>query len=278
MSQYDRTTLRIKFNCVYYLLKQERPSTDYPELLKLHLKNNGSAIGLSYQTDRAAAQFTEVIPDVHYEGLSENIHKACYYSILNDGSSDTTVSEKELVYALYLEDGKPKIGFVGIENVNNANTEGILECIKESFHRLGITNLSKKLVGLNVDGASVNTGQHTGLGTRIKSLTPWLQVIHCFNHRLELALKDAFSQFPAFSSVDSFITKLYYLYQMSPKRLRCLHKLADAQQKSVPKPTKAGGTRWLDFKYNAIKNALDHYGVYLTHVEELANTDTQPKK
>ena len=35
---------------------------------------------------------------------------------------------------------------------------------------------------------------------------------------------------------------------------------------------------WLDFKCNAIKNALDHYGVYLTHVEELANTDTQPKK
>ena len=183
-------------------------------------------------------QFTEVIADVHYE------------------SSNTSVSEKELVYTLYLEEGKPKTDFVGIENANNTNTEGILECIKELFHRLGITNFSKKLVGLNVDGVNVNTGQHTGLGTRIKSLTSWLQVIHCFNHSLELALKDAFSQSPAFSSVDSFIVKLYYLYQMSPKRLRHLHKLTDAQEKSVPKPTKAGGTRWLDFKYNAIKNAL----------------------
>ena len=145
ISQHDRTTLHIKFSCVYYLLKQEGPFTDYPKLLKLRLKNNGSAIGLSYQTERAAAQFTEIKADVHYEGLSDNIHKAHYYSILNDGSSDTTVSEKELVYALYLEDGKPKIGFVGIENVNNVNAEGILECIKESFNKLGITNFLKSL-------------------------------------------------------------------------------------------------------------------------------------
>ena len=65
---------------------------------------------------------------------------------------------------------------------------------------------------------------------------------------------------------------------MSPKRLRCLHELADAHKKSVPKSTKAGGTGWLDFKYNAIKNALDYYDVYLTHGEELVNINTQLKK
>ena len=37
--------------------------------------------------------------------------------ILNDGSSDTSISEKELVYVLFLEDGFPKIKSVSIENV-----------------------------------------------------------------------------------------------------------------------------------------------------------------
>ena len=49
MSERDKKFLRVKFNCTYYLLKQERPFADYPELLKLHVKNQGT----SYKTDRA---------------------------------------------------------------------------------------------------------------------------------------------------------------------------------------------------------------------------------
>ena len=98
MSERDKKFLRVKFNCTYYLLKQERPFADYPELLKLHVKNQGTSCGSSYKTDRAAAQFTQVIAETHHKKLVESISKAQYYSILNDGSSDTSVSEKELVY------------------------------------------------------------------------------------------------------------------------------------------------------------------------------------
>ena len=103
-------------------------------------------------------------------------------------------------------------------------------------------------------------------------------MIHCFNHRLELALKDAFRQSPAFESIESFITNLYNLYQTSPKRLCCLSELVEAHEKSVQKPTKAGGNRWLDFKYTAMKNALEYFGIYLSHIEDLSNNDSQPKK
>ena len=259
-------------------MKQERPFSDYPQLLKIQTKNRVKPIGSSYLHERAAATFAEVIGDVHHRSLKEKLAKAQYYSVLNDGSSDTSVSEKELVYVLFLDDGKPKIEFLSIEDVKNADAAGIQECIAESFQRIGITKFSEKMVGLNVDGASVNMGKFTGLGTRLKVEAPWLQVIHCFNHRLELALKDAFSQSPVFSTVDTFITKLYYLYQKSPKRLRCLRELTEANEKTIPKPTKAGGTRWLDFKYNAIKNVLENYGIYLQHIEDLANNDSQPKK
>ena len=46
-----------------------------------------------------------------------------------------------------------------------------------------------KLVGINVDGASVNLGKHKDVGTVLKVKSPWIQVIHCFNHHVELALK-----------------------------------------------------------------------------------------
>ena len=278
MASRDKEHLRIKFNSVYYLLKQERPFLDYPELLKLHLKNKGPEFGTSYKTDRAAAEFTEVIAEVERKKMVNYLSKARYFSVLNDGSSDSSVSEKELVYALFLVDGKPEVTFISIESVKVADAAGILDCIKNAFNRIGIIQFTDRVVGLNVDGASVNTGKFTGLGVRVKAQAPWLQLVHCFNHRLELAIKDAFQETPAYSAIETFITKLYYLYQQSPKRLQALKELAEAHQQSVPKPTKTGGTRWIDFKYNAMKNALDNYGIYMTHVEELAVNDSQPKK
>ena len=49
-------------------------------------------------------------------------------------------------------------------------------------------------------------------------------------------------------------------------------------KKNVQKPTIAGGNRWLDFKYTAMKNAFEHFGIYLSHIEDLSNNDSQPKK
>ena len=278
MCDRDRNNLQIKFNTVYYLIKQERPFMDYPRQLALLKKNKGPDFGTSYLTDRAAAIFTEAISEVEREKLITNLSKIRYYSVLNDGSTDSSVTEQELVYALFLEDGFPQVKFLSIESVSSADAAGILESLKESFNRLGITPFTDRIVGLNVDGASVNTGQFTGLGARIKASASWLQVIHCFNHRLELAIKDAFEGVPAYASINEFISKLYYLYQQSQKRLCCLRELAEAHDQSIPKPTKAGGTRWIDHKYRAMKNALDHYGIYMTHIEELALTDSQPKK
>ena len=72
----------------------------------------------------------------------------------------------------------------------------------------------------------------------MKEKTPWFEVIHCFNHRLEIALKDAFQQSPAFEWTKSLITNLHNLYQTSPKQLCCLTGLTEAHKKSDQKPTK----------------------------------------
>ena len=35
----DKNSLQVKFNTTYYIIKKERPFTDYPDLLKLQAKN-----------------------------------------------------------------------------------------------------------------------------------------------------------------------------------------------------------------------------------------------
>ena len=98
---------------------------------------------------------------------------------------------------------------------------------------------------LSVDGASVNTGIHGGLGALLRQSAEWLTVVHCFNHRLELVAQDAFKG-TFFDKVDAMLTKLFYLYQKSPKRLR---EFSEIFEKSVPKPAKAGGDK-MDWPQN----------------------------
>ena len=49
-------------------------------------------------------------------------------------------------------------------------------------------------------------------------------------------------------------------------------------EKVVPKPAKASGTRWIAQKVNAMQIVLSNYGVFMAHLESLAQTDSQALK
>ena len=135
--------------------------------------------------------------------------------------------------------------------MNVANAPGIVASIEDASKCVSCKDFMDKLVGINVDGASVNLSKHKGVGTLLKEKSPWIQVIHCFNHRVELALKDAFRT-TSFEEADSMFCRLYYLYQKSPKRLSELRELSEAYDKTAPKPSKATGTSWIDCEYGAM--------------------------
>ena len=59
--------------------------------------------------------------------------------------------------------------------------------------------------------ASINTGIHAGLGAKVRETAPWLVLVHCFNHRIELVIKDAFDA-SAFSRIEQMLRVLHSLY------------------------------------------------------------------
>ena len=178
--------------------------------MKLQEKNCTPGIKECYRNDRAAGNFLDVIGKVTMDSLQKDLANAHYFCVLSDGSNDSSVIEEKLVYLLFLKSGKPLLKFLSIEPANNANAEGIIECIKTAFERIGILDFQKRIMGLNADGASVNTGLHNGVGVLMQADSPWLQVIHCFNHHLELAIKDAFKN-NNFNKIDEMLMKFYYL-------------------------------------------------------------------
>ena len=278
MATRDKEVLENRFNTAYYLAKKERPYSDFTELLELQEKNPDVKFRGSYRNERAAANFVDTCGEILKDELITDLKNANYYSVLMDGSTDSSVIEQELVYVLFLDKGVPTVKFSSIESVQSADADGLLSSLKDSFERVGVDQFENHIHGLNVDGASVNTGVHNGLGTKIsEDYAPWLTVIHCFNHRLELAIKDALKG-SFFDEIDTMLLKLYYLYKKSPKRLRELRMFGEIYEKVVPKPAKASGTRWIAHKVNAMQIVLSNYGVFMAHLESLAQTDSQALK
>ena len=60
--------------------------------------------------------------------------------------------------------------------------------------------------------------------------------------------------------------------------MRELREFGEMFEKSVPKPAKVGGTRWIAHKFRAMVIVLQNYGIFIAHLESLAHTDSQSLK
>ena len=156
----DKDSLKAKFNTTYYVLKKERPLTDYPDILNLQTKNGISKRGANYSTSDACAYFADYIGKVMREELKKLIFKANYFSVLSDGSTDSAVTEQETIYVIFICENTPVLTYLSIENAKNADAPDFKSTLEIAFNRFGITHYNNKLVGLNLDGGSVNMGKY----------------------------------------------------------------------------------------------------------------------
>ena len=101
--------------------------------------------------------------------------------------------------------------------------------------------------------------------------------VHCFNHYFKLVIKDEFKA-TFFEDIDTLLNKLHYLYRKSLKRLRELREFSEVYEKSVPKPAKANGARRFSCKFISMNIFPKNYGIFITHLESLVNTDSQALK
>ena len=79
---------------------------------------------------------------------------------------------------------------------------------------LSLPDYNTNLISCSADGAAVNFGTKSGLLTRLDADRGWLINIHCSNHRIELAVKDAFK-----NSVFVEIDTLYNSFIQASKKL-----------------------------------------------------------
>ena len=78
---------------------------------------------------------------------------ANFYSVLADGSTDASITEKEVIFTIHFDpstigEDRVKIctNYLDLADLKNANSRGFIEAINESFKIIGIDTCMDKLV------------------------------------------------------------------------------------------------------------------------------------
>ena len=107
--------------------------------------------------------------------LKVALTNANFYSVLTDGSTDASITEKEAIFTIHfdpslIEEDCVKIctSYLDLADLENVNSRGVIEAINDSFRSIVIDTYMDKLVGSGSNGASVNCGKKEGIKTLLQ--------------------------------------------------------------------------------------------------------------
>lgn len=261
--------LRVLFRNAHFLGKHGRPFTDFKAICALD-EAKGVDIGKDYRNDKRAQEFMSCIAAVEQRHTKDLLDKAKFLSLIVDGATDTSHQEAEVCYVRSAINGDIVTRFVGIKNVDRANAESISEGILQLTEKT-LGDITKKLVGFGTDGAPVMLGKNNGFVQKIRDKLglPYIMAVHCTNHRLELAYRDACSKVPLYNKMSDLMLSLYYFYRNSPANRSGLRNSFLGRNETPLVPTRVAGTRWLPHMARGLKNLLDGYGAMVEHLEQV---------
>ena len=98
---------------------------------------HGVDIGQAYQTDRYCGTFIDYCGKEIKQQLNSDLAKAKFYSVLCNGSTNNSVKEIEVIYALYFDPVphgsdsiEVKIAFLEMNYLNDQSASGLTVAIK----------------------------------------------------------------------------------------------------------------------------------------------------
>ncbi|KAI8492929.1 hypothetical protein Bbelb_295260 [Branchiostoma belcheri] len=259
------------FRTAFYVAKQGRPYTDFPELLRLQ-KCNGLDVGTAYWNDKEARIFVDYISLGMKKELRSSLQESDFVAVLADGSSDAGNIEEEVIQIRYLKDNiEPTTAFVALKSLERGDAVNITDAVKSALKEdleMG-EEWKNKLAFACFDGAAVNVGHLSGVGVRLQEECPHLIVLHCCAHRLELVVKDVLKEVPYFAAVQDLFTTIYKFYHNSALNWQGLRNAGEALDILVLKPVRASGTRWLPHQERALKAVMRDFPALVQHLGHL---------
>ena len=132
-----------------------------------------------------------IMGEIVQHKICASFKKACYYSILADKMKDVSSHEQLSIVVRYVdvETGIVHERFLTYVEAKSQNPESLAAYILDTLSKFGIDH--KFIVSQGYDGASVMSGQCSGVQQHIKNEASQAMYIHCYAHCLNLVLVDS---------------------------------------------------------------------------------------
>ena len=271
ITQANFQRLQLSFNTYHTLAKHNRPFTDFLWQCALDDKKKVD-IGISYRSDKEAHTFVHYIAEVERMNLVSDLKKAKFFSVICDGSTDSSITEQEIVYVQFAIGGDLNTRFIACAAPGKANAVNIHNSVVTAVCEQADMTESvfySKVVGLGSDGASVMQGKRGGVIALLKEKQPAVVGVHCMAHRLELAFKTAVKSDKQVGKMEQLLMNLYVFYHKSPLNRSMLKRSFAASDTNELIPTRIGGTRWVPHIQRAIDHVIQGYGPLVQHLLEV---------
>ncbi|XP_070206187.1 uncharacterized protein C17orf113-like, partial [Littorina saxatilis] len=268
--QSENECLNAQIRTVLYMAQENIAASKFESLLNLQRENGCSSLsaGVTYKHHETVADMEEALLSVTKQELREKIDRSDYVGIVIDETLNCTLDKKLIVFARIVLDGTPETVFLGNYTIDNGTAECVYAKVREVLREWGIDEDHPRLAGLASDGASVMTGQITGVGVRMKEKQAKLIHLHCIAHRTALATKDATNSDETVADYRLCLQNLFKLYRASGDRTHRLKQLCDAldevEYKCLKHPI---SVRWLSLG-KAVDAVKQTYPALILELEE----------
>lgn len=234
--------------------------------LKEHIEktNNRVFLGLSktIQNDLLNSIYT-----VCRQIICNEISQTQYIAIEVDETTDCATLSQLVFVVRYELNGKINERFISFVLPNNHTAEGISSAIFNELGKLNIDKSPEKVIGQSYDGASVMSGQHTGVQARVKAVYKNAHFVHCYAHQLNLIVERCAAQTKEirifFSNLDGFSS----FFSKSAKRTSVLDEKVN---KRIPKNA---ATRW-NFRDRCVSTVYAYRNEILECLETIISDDS----
>ena len=267
------------FCSILFLLEEELAFIKLKPMVELQIANGLSIMSTNKINDKACAKLAEIISEIVRDKGSNFINQSRFSKISGDASeARKTSKEKELVFLKILADGFKgvlpvtfQLNCQRLKDFGGGTSKRTLNAIIDAYHTYSPNDsLTKPLTCAAADGASVDSGCHTGVFTKLSELVGWeLPTLHCMNHKLELAMRDSYTGDHTFVEIKEMLDALFRLFKNSGRLWHIYQWVAEALDLVPVCFPCVGGTRFQSHALSALSSFLRNFLLTMPFAEHV---------
>uniref|UniRef100_A0A6Q2XCH7 TTF-type domain-containing protein n=1 Tax=Esox lucius TaxID=8010 RepID=A0A6Q2XCH7_ESOLU len=221
-----------------------------------------------YTSHHIQNEILDTLAEMVCVSIINEVKESEVFAIMADETKDTKKKEQISLVLRYYYQGAVKESFLHFEAAEHLDAAGLTEKIIHILEKYGLDYRSN-LVGQAYDGASVMSGKHSGVQSRIKEVAKQAFYVHCNAHCLNLVLVDTVKAVPQAECFFTILQRLYSFMSGSYVHIKWL----DIQKEMYDGPPrelqKLSDTRWA-CQHMACNTVLKRLPTVIRLLEEIS--------